>query len=451
MVSSQVLAEDKLIQLAVSTPTVIDALPIAIYTTDAAGRITAYNQAAADFWGRAPALGDELWCGSYRLYWADGTPMPLDECPMAVTLKTGQPVRDVEAIVERQDGSRAIFMPYPTALKDEDGEVTGGINMLIDISERKQADHTRERLAAIVDSSDDAIISKNLNGVIQSWNKGAERIFGYTAQEAIGCHVSLLIPQDRLDEEPGIIGRIRQGERIDHYETIRQRKDGSQINVSLTVSPVKNAKGQVVGASKIARDITEKRRAEEARELLLHEIKHRVKNTLGTVQAIASQTFRESPVKERESFSSRLRALSGAHDLLTKQDWDKVSAHETVTQALAPFQENRAERITLDGPDAILNANQSLLLAMAVHELATNAVKYGALSNDNGKIRVAWKLEGGRLTFSWRESDGPPVTPPAHRGFGTTLIERALRQEQGTSCIKFDPAGIDCTLEMKLH
>ena len=165
--------------------------------------------------------------------------------------------------------------------------------MLIDISERRQADHTREQLAAIVHSSDDAIISKNLNGIIQSWNKGAERIFGYTAAEAVGKHVSILIPEDRLNEEPGIIARISRGERIDHYETIRQRKDGSKIDISLTVSPVRNAKGQVVGASKIARDITDKKRAESAKELLLNEIKHRVKNTLGTVQAIASQTFRD--------------------------------------------------------------------------------------------------------------------------------------------------------------
>jgi two-component sensor histidine kinase len=167
------------------------------------------------------------------------------------------------------------------------------------------------------------------------------------------------------------------------------------------------------------------------------------------VQAIASQTFRQSPAQERDAFSSRLRALSGAHDLLTKQDWDSVSAEEVVTQALTPFRESRADRITAGGPEAILSANQSLLLAMAVHELATNAVKYGALSNDSGRIAVAWKVDGGHFVFHWRESGGPTVIPPTRRGFGTTLIERALQQEQGTSRIRFDPAGIDCTLEMK--
>jgi len=305
-----------------------------------------------------------------------------------------------------------------------------------------------------VESSDDAIISKGLDGVIRSWNRAAERIFGYHPDEAIGQHVSLLIPADRLDEEPAIIERIRSGERIDHYETIRRRKDGTLLNVSLTVSPVKNAAGQVVGASKIARDITEKVRAEEARELLLHEIKHRVKNTLGTVQAIAAQTFRDGPRTERDAFAGRLRALANAHDLLTQEHLDHVSARCMIERALAPFQENRNARFTLTGDDVILDSNQALLLAMALHELATNAVKYGALSNDAGKATLTWQVgstnNGRHFRLEWCENGGPPVHEPTRRGFGSTLIERALTQEQGLSCFEFRPNGVVCRLEIKL-
>jgi PAS domain S-box-containing protein len=431
----------------------LEALPVAVYTTDAAGRITFYNRAAASFWGRDPVPGQDQWCGSHRLYWLDGRPMAHDECPMARTVKTGCPVRDVEVIIERPDGSRATFMPFPTPILDEGGRVTGGINMLIDTTDRRQSERTREHFAAIVNSSDDAIISKDLNGVIRTWNKAAERIFGYSEQEAVGRPVVMLIPAERQDEEPEILQRIRRGERIEHYETQRRRKDGSLIDISLTVSPILNARGEIVGASKIARDITDKKRAEATRELLLHEIKHRVKNTLGTVQAIASQTFREAPRQERDAFTARLRALSEAHDLLTRRDFDQVPAGDMVMRALRPFQESHAERIAASGENIPLSANQALLLAMAIHELATNAVKYGALSNQAGTVRLNWRVQNGdgrRLILNWRESGGPPVAAPSRKGFGTSLLERALQPEHGGTQIQFLPAGVACALEMAL-
>jgi PAS domain S-box-containing protein len=142
-------------------------------------------------------------------------------------------------------------------------------------------------------------------------------VFGYTAEEAIGQPVTMLIPADRLDEEPAILQRIMRGERIDHYETVRQRKNGELIDISITVSPLRNAAGRVVGASKIARDITDRKRAEAHREMLLGEMKHRVKNTLAMVQAFANQTLRSVPKEERETFGARLRALAGASELLT--------------------------------------------------------------------------------------------------------------------------------------
>src|SRR5262249_5294295 len=147
-------------------------------------------------------------------------------------------------------------------------------------------------------------------------NKGAEWIFGYTAQEAIGRPVMMLIPPERIDEEPGILARIRRGERVEHYDTVRRRKDGTLIDISLSVSPIKDAAGRIIGASKIARDITERKRTEQQQQLLVGEIKHRIKNTLATVQAIARQTLQGAPAHEREAFVGRLMALANAHDLL---------------------------------------------------------------------------------------------------------------------------------------
>ncbi len=245
----------------------LDALPAAIYTTDAEGRITHFNPACIEFSGRTPEIGSDHWCVTWKLFYPDGRPMPHDQCPMAIALKTGRVIRGAEAIAERPDGTRIWFIPYPTPLFDDMGNVTGGINMLVDITERKEAEAARAKLAAIVESSDDAIISKDLNGIIMSWNNGAQRIFGYTAEEVIGKPVTMLIPADYVNEEPGILDRIRRGQRIEHYETVRQRKDGSLLDISLTVSPLKDASGRIIGAAKVARDITSRKQAESAVKL----------------------------------------------------------------------------------------------------------------------------------------------------------------------------------------
>ena len=176
----------------------IDALPAAIYTTDAEGRLTHFNPAAVEFSGRTPELKTDQWCVSWKLYYPDGRPMPHDECPMAIALKEGRIIQGAEAIAERPDGTRRWFTPYPTPIRDAQGRIIGGINMLLDITDRKQAENAIAHLAAIVASSDDAIISKNLDGIIQSWNKSAEHMFGYTAEEAVGKHITLIVPEGSL-------------------------------------------------------------------------------------------------------------------------------------------------------------------------------------------------------------------------------------------------------------
>ena len=241
----------------------MDALPAAVYTTDIEGRITHFNSACVELSGRTPVLGSDHWCVSWKLYRPDGTSLPHDECPMAIALKEGRSVRDQMIIVERPDGKRASIMPYPTPLRDRQGKIVGGINMLIDVTRSNEAEIASRRLAAIVESSDDAIISKTLDGIITSWNRGAENIFGYTAAEAVGKSISLIIPLERRAEEDDVLAHLRRGEKIDHFETERQTKDGRRLNISLTISPIKDTTGRIIGASKVARDITERKRAEE--------------------------------------------------------------------------------------------------------------------------------------------------------------------------------------------
>jgi PAS domain S-box-containing protein len=303
-----------------------------------------------------------------------------------------------------------------------------------------------------VESSTDAIVSKDLNGVITSWNPGAERLFGYTAQEAIGQPITLLFPADRLGEEVEIMGRIHRGERVEPYDTVRRRKDGSLIDVSLTVSPVKGADGTIVGASKIARDITEQKRAQERQKLVMSEMKHRIKNSLATIQAIATQTLGRHR-GERDAFIARLHALDRAHDMLTLEAWERTALSDIVNRALEPFQELHRERITVDGPgDLWLDARKGVMIAMMIHELATNAVKHGALSGGIGRVSISWMRmsEPNLVQLTWQENGGPKVKPPKTKGFGSQLIERAFGGHVGGAQLRFNPDGVSCTLVIEL-
>jgi PAS domain S-box-containing protein len=283
---------------------VLDVLPAAVYTTDTAGRIAYYNQAAVDLAGRRPELRKDEWCVSWRLYWPDGTPMPHDQCPMAVALKENRPVRGEEAILERPDGTRVALLPYPTPLRDAAGTLLGAVNLLVDITDRKAAESARAYLAAVVDSSDDAIVSKDLNGIVTSWNRGAETVFGYRAEEMIGRPTAVLFPPDRLQEDDAILARLRRGEKIDHFETVRRRKDGCEIDVSLTISPVLDASGRIIGTSKIARDITERKRAEAVLRDLNENLERRVaERTRELTEAVERE---RAQAKEREQAEAAL-------------------------------------------------------------------------------------------------------------------------------------------------
>ena len=308
-----------------------DVLPLALYMTDAEGRITYYNQAAAEFWGRRPELNKERWCGSLRLFHPSGIPLPHEDSPLAISVKYGMALRGVDAIAERPDGTRVPFTALPTPLRDSEGRVTGAVNLLIDISERK--------------------------------------------------------------------------------------------------------------------------RAEERQRALIGVLNHRVKNTLATVQALASQTIRGRGIKRevRAKFVERLFALSRAHDLLTREGWDSADLRSVIEGVLAPHH----GRIDARGIGIRISPKATVALSMVLHELAANAARHGALSVSSGQVTLAWTIEPGKsgatLVLDWRESGGPPSSEPAKRGFGLKLVERSIVQElSGAAEIRFEPNGVRCTLSVPI-
>jgi PAS domain S-box-containing protein len=293
---------------------ILSLMPAAVYTCDEQGRMTFYNRRAAELWGHEPKLNEleEKFWGSFRLWRPDGSRLLHDETPVAKVMRSGQPDRNKELTIERPDGSRIAINVNIDPLYGTSGRPCGAINVFQDIGDSKQAEQAAQRLAAIVESSDDAIISKDLNGIITSWNQGAERLFGYTSEEAIGKSITILIPVERYNEERGILERIRRGERIEHYETIRQRRDGSLLDISLTVSPIKDASGTVIGASKIARDITDRKRAEaalrEVRDKLAkanRDLEQRVKNRTAELQRANAALVQE--MEEQRRLEQQLR------------------------------------------------------------------------------------------------------------------------------------------------
>ena len=310
---------------------------------------------------------------------------------------------------------------------------------------------------AIIESSDDAILSKNLDGLILSWNRGAERLFGFTSEEAVGRPVTIIIPADRLDEEPSILEKIHRGQRIEHFETVRQRQDGSFIDISLTISPIRNSHGKIVGASKIARDITELKKARERQRLLLREMSHRVKNLFALSGSIVGLSARSatSPRELAESTRARLSALARAHALTFSAGFGDAAPQPTTLQSLirtivAPFDEPEHPRIAISGIDSGVCGPAVTSLALLLHEFATNAAKYGALSADTGSVKVAFAEEGDLVVVHWTERGGPLVAAPiGELGFGDVLSRIAVSDQLGGEIVRdWRPEGLAIRLSV---
>ncbi|WEK47448.1 MAG: PAS domain S-box protein [Candidatus Andeanibacterium colombiense] len=428
--------------------------------------------------------------------------------------------------------------------------------------------------AALVESSDDAIVAKDLGSVVVSWNPAAERLFGYSAEEMVGESIRRLIPPERQQEEDAILAKITQGERFPQFTTERLRKDGSRVKVFVTVSPVLDRHGNIVGACKMARDATAylaaQRRIEESERLfraladnipqiawvaepdgrvswancrleeytgltaaeiddgrraeihhpehmirvlaryhhsmetgeeweeifplkgrdgqyrwflarahpvhgsdgrithwvgthtdihdqreqtdkvrlMLNEINHRTKNLIATVQALARRTATSSDQDFVERFEARMMGLATNQDLLVRGEWREVDLEELIRRQLG-FLGDDHRQFEISGPSAALTAPAAEAIGMAAHELATNSLKYGALSVGRGKVAIGWEidLETAGLHLWWRERGGPAVSPPARKGFGTTLIAELPRAKlQAEVTLEFDPAGLRWSL-----
>ncbi len=313
----------------------LEALPVPVYATDQDGWIRFFNNAAADFWGRRPRLGEARWCGSWRLYDASGLPLAHDQSPLALAVKKNCSLPASEAIAERPDGTRVPFLAYPKPLRDSQGAVCGAVNMLVDISERKQAEQ--------------------------------------------------------------------------HQKT------------------------------------------------LVDELNHRVKNMLATVQSLAIQTIRSAGVGRDvlRAFDGRLFALGRVHDLLTQAQWQSTDFKAVLDTVLRPLGPAVQGRIVTNGGPVRIAPREAVLLAMVLHELISNASKFGALSCRDGTLSVVWReTEAGAsrsLHVEWQEANGPEVASPEKQGFGTRLIERGIASElKGAAEISYDPAGLHCSIRIPL-
>jgi two-component system CheB/CheR fusion protein len=365
------------------------------------------------------------------------------------------------ALIEHEvriDETDTIFLMRIRPYRTVDNVIDGVVITFVDITARKRHERTSAQLAAIVDSSQDAIIGHDFDGTITSWNAGAETIFGYTAAEALGQPFSILVPDDQADDVPQILGKLKRGERIDHFEIDRVRKDGTRIDVSLNISPVKDTSGKVVAASTIAREFTERKRVEDHRNLLMAELDHRVKNILMVITSLVSQTMRNAGSSKdfAEDIQGRIQALSRVHNLLNVHHQTHAQLRDIVAGELSVYRSGREDRIVIDGKaDVHLTGRATQTLAMAVHELATNAAKYGALSTAAGSVAVRWSVlnsaEPPRLSIEWIESGGPPVKPPTRQGFGSQLIEKIVNHELEADVRReFKTEGLRCQIEFPL-
>ncbi|WP_159348669.1 PAS domain S-box protein [Roseomonas harenae] len=434
-------------------PALLDALGVAVYTTDAEGRLDAYNEAAVSLWGWRPPLGDARWCGSWRLRLPDGTPLPHDECPMAVALKEGRPVRGVEAIAERPDGTHVPFIPYPTPLRDETGALTGAVNVLVDISGRHAAETelagSAARLRAVFDTTPECIKLVAADGTLLQINTaGLGMIEADAAAQAEGRSVFDLIAPEHRAEWRARHDRVCRGEAL-HWEFDIIGLRGTRRRMETHATPLRLPGGQNAHLA-ITRDITARKQAEERQVLLMREVDHRAKNVLAVALSLVRLTRAEDPRRFAEAVEGRIAALAHAHSLLAEEGWQGAELRAVIQAELAPFL--AAGRADLRGEQAWLSAESVQPFSMVLHELATNAAKYGALSAPGGKVMVSWNLApaSGMLDLHWVESGGPPIlSPPQRRGFGSKLIEATTRSQLGGEVrLHWEASGLHCDLTL---
>ncbi|MHB0768813.1 HWE histidine kinase domain-containing protein [Bradyrhizobium sp. 5.13L] len=441
---------------------ILDSLPIGVCACDVEGQIVRVNHRAVQLWGRAPKLRDaaQKFCGSFRVETLDGDFVPPEETPMARAVLTGRSFEGFEAIVHNPDGRRWVARVNVAPLRDEDGEIVGGINCFLDVTHEHDMRVALERQQRTFDLA--MIASRmgtwryTLADNVCIYDRNAQALYGLT--EARFLHDKAGVeakfhPDDMELMWARVAGALdpKGDGRYDVEYRVKQL-DGSWRWLSawgLVEFEGEGAERKPVAIAGASRDLSELKQAEELQRLLTNELNHRVKNTLATVQSIVNQTLRAPADVEaaRKTVNARLLALAGAHDLLTARAWAGADLADLVAGALAPFP---ASQIVLDGPALVVLPTQALALSLALHELATNAAKYGALSRPEGRVEICWTARDDEVHLSWRESGGPLVAPPSRRGFGSRLIEHASRDLAGRFRLEFDPAGVRCRISASL-
>jgi PAS domain S-box-containing protein len=326
---------------------------------------------------------------------------------------------------------------------------TRSIGLIVDITDRKCGEEANALHASTVMSSNDAIFSIDPDRTIRTWNQGAERLYGFTAGEAIGSPLAIICPEDLCGEQAGLYARTIQGEPV-VLETVRRRKDGRLVPVGISGAPIFDAQHRVVGVAAVHRDMTERRHYEEHLAFTLRELSHRTKNMLAVVQGLTHAIARRCD--SIEDFELRLngciQALAGSHDLLVQHDWRGVTLEELLRIQLAPFGGLDGGRIVAHGPDVHLRPPAMQSLGLILHELATNATKHGALSGQAGTVTIGWTMSTSGVELIWTESGGPPVRPPQRKGFGHVVFERIGASLDGAIATDFRRSGFVCRVTM---
>lgn len=320
--------------------------------------------------------------------------------------------------------------------------------------DRRRAESERRlaQLAAVVETSSEALISVAMDGSIMTWNPGAERLFGHTEAEAVGRNITLIVPERDFSSN-GIAGGVMREGRAMNVRTERIHKDGSRLTVAVSAAPMRNEAGGIIGVSSVIRDISDALRAEERQKLLMRELAHRGKNLLAVIQSIArhSLTADHCAASVRDGLVERIAAMARTYQSLNAEGFEGAKLSELARLELEPF----SSRVRAEGPEILLRTGEAQTFGMMLHELATNAVKYGALSNGAGLVDLTWTVQpsedGALFAFEWKESGGPPVKAPARGGFGSTLITSVVEQTFASApVIEFARAGLRYRLEAPL-
>lgn len=350
-----------------------------------------------------------------------------------------------------RDGEYRWFLSRANPIRDAHGEVVLWCGTDTDITEQREAGARLRRKARLIELSHEAILVWDLETGISMWNEGCENLYGYSRSEAMGARTHDLL-KTRHDMSAEAFDQLLLTEGEWTGELLHMAKDGSEVWVDSRQELVRFGDRNVVLETN--RDITERRRADETRNILLGELAHRVKNTLAIVQSIARQTARNSKTTNQfvASFGDRLQALSSAHNVLTETNWRGAELGALLNIQLAGEAAYPA-KFDIHGPSVFIGSQTALQLNLIVHELASNARRHGALTRPAGRVAISWRVQEGvprRLHLTWREAGGPPVSPPARHGFGLTLISRATNPQTVQAQVAFEPSGVVCHMAADL-